>query len=137
MGLNIVQGFMQEGESTVGIIGEWESPATQVEFLESANLAFPQGIQNKFLYGRETIKKVAICSGSGASGIEEAMALGCDAFVTGEVKEAVPIQIEEAEFNLISAGHYRTEVFGVRALAQKINENLGIPAKFVDLDNPI
>lgn len=137
MGLNIVQGFMQEGESTVGIIGEWESPATQVEFLESADIAFPQGIQNSFLYGSESIKRVAICSGSGASGIEEAIALGCDAFVTGEIKESVPILVEEAGFNLISAGHYRSEVFGVRALAQKIGENLQIPAKFIDLDNPI
>ncbi len=137
MGLKIVQGFMQEGEGFVGVVGEWDSPATQVEFLESANLAFPRGVQNTLLYGRDTIKRVAICSGSGASGIEEAMALGCDAFVTGEIKEAVPILVEEAGFNLISAGHYRTEVFGVRALAQKIAENLQISAHFVDLDNPV
>lgn len=137
MGLSNIQGFMQEGEASVGIIGEWESPATQVEFLESANIAFPQGIQNQFLFGSDSIKKVAICSGSGASGIEEAMNLGCDAFVTGEIKESVPILVEEAGFNLISAGHHRSEVFGVRALAQKITENLRIPAKFVDVDNPI
>lgn len=137
MGLNVVQGFMQEGEGTVGVIGEWDSPATQVEFLESANIAFPQGVQNKLFYGSDRIKRVAICSGSGASGMDEALALGCDAFVTGEIKEAVPILVEEAKFNLISAGHYRTEVFGVRALAQKIAENLQISAKFVDLDNPV
>ena len=80
---------------------------------------------------------MAICSGSGASGIEEALKLGCDAFVTGEIKESVPILVEEAGFNLISVGHHRSEVFGVRALAQKIEENLRIPAKFVDIDNPI
>lgn len=137
MGLNVVQGFMQEGEGTVGVIGEWDSPATQVEFLESANIAFPLGVQNKLFYGSDRIKRVAICSGSGASGMDEALALGCDAFVTGEIKEAVPILVEEAKFNLISAGHYRTEVFGVRALAQKITENLQISAKFVDLDNPV
>ncbi|MCQ2088680.1 MAG: Nif3-like dinuclear metal center hexameric protein [Fibrobacter sp.] len=137
MGLNVVQGFMQEGEGTVGVIGEWDSPATQVEFLESANIAFPLGVQNKLFYGSDRIKRVAICSGSGASGMDEALALGCDAFVTGEIKEAVPILVEEAKFNLISAGHYRTEVFGVRALAQKIAENLQISAKFVDLDNPV
>jgi len=137
MGLNVVQGFMQEGEGTVGVIGEWDSPATQIEFLESANIAFPLGVQNKLFYGSDRIKRVAICSGSGASGMDEALALGCDAFVTGEIKEAVPILVEEAKFNLISAGHYRTEVFGVRALAQKIAENLQISAKFVDLDNPV
>ncbi len=137
MGLNIVQGFMQEGDATVGVIGEWDSPAKQMEFLESADMAFSQGVQNSFMFGSEEIKKVAICSGSGASGIEEALKLGCDAFVTGEIKESVPILVEEAGFNLISVGHHRSEVFGVRALAQKIEENLRIPAKFVDIDNPI
>ncbi|MCF0221006.1 MAG: Nif3-like dinuclear metal center hexameric protein [Fibrobacter sp.] len=137
MGLNVVRGFMQEGESTVGVVGEWDDPASQKEFLERAEKAFPKGLQNKFLFGSSLVKKVAICSGSGASGIEESMGLGCDAFVTGEIKEAVPIQVEEAGFNLVSAGHYRTEVFGVRALAEKIAQNLQISADFVDLDNPI
>lgn len=137
MGLNIVQGFMQEGDATVGIVGEWESPAKQMEFLESANIAFPQGVQNSFMFGTDEIKRVAICSGSGASGIEEALKLGCDAFVTGEIKESVPILVEESGFNLISVGHHRSEVFGVRALAQKIEENLRISAKFIDVDNPV
>ena len=57
--------------------------------------------------------------------------------MTGEIKENVPIAVEEAGFNLIACGHHRTEVFGVRALAQKITADLGIPAVFVDIDNPI
>jgi putative NIF3 family GTP cyclohydrolase 1 type 2 len=89
------------------------------------------------MFGSDKIRRVAICSGSGASGLEEAIALGCDAFVTGEIKENVPIAVEEAGFNLIACGHHRTEVFGVRALAQKISSDLGIPAVFVDIDNPI
>ena len=94
-------------------------------------------MQQTLLYGSETIRKVAICSGSGASGIEEARALGCDAFITGEIKEAVPILCEELGFNLISCGHHRTEIFGVLNLAHKIQTELDIPAKFVDIDNPI
>ena len=38
---------------------------------------------------------------------------------------------------MIACGHHRTEVFGVRALAEKITADLGIPAVFVDIDNPI
>lgn len=137
LGLKNIEGFLREGEKTIGVVGEWETPATQTEFLESAANAFPYGVQNALMYGSETIKKVAICSGSGASGIEEAMDLGCDAFITGEIKESVPITCEELGFNLISCGHHRTEVFGVHALAEKIQDELKIPAKFVDLDNPV
>lgn len=137
MGLNIVDGFMREGEKFVGWIGEFDGVASQEEFLARAETAFPHGIQNRLMFGSKTIKKVAICSGGGSSGIEEAFSLGCDAFITGEIKESVPITCEELGFNLINCGHHRTEVFGVRALAQKIQEELMIPAKFVDLDNPV
>ena len=49
----------------------------------------------------------------------------------------MPIAVEELGFNLVSAGHHRTEIFGVRALARKIENDLKIPAKFVDIDNPV
>lgn len=137
IGLHHVEGFLHEGEKTIGVVGEWDTSATRAEFLDSVATAFPHGIQHSLMFGSETIKKVAICSGSGASGIEEAMELGCDAFITGEIKESVPITCEELGFNLISCGHHRTEIFGVRALAEKIQDELKIPAKFVDLDNPV
>jgi dinuclear metal center YbgI/SA1388 family protein len=137
LGLKVVEGFMQEGEKCVGQVGEWDAPVSKERFLEIAAQAFPAGVQNSFMFGSDKIRRVAICSGSGASGLEEAIALGCDAFVTGEIKENVPIAVEEASFNLIACGHHRTEVFGVRALAQKITADLGIPAVFVDIDNPI
>ena len=137
LGLKVVEGFMREGEACVGQIGEWDSPVSKEHFLEIVNGAFPAGVQNKFLFGSDEIRRVAVCSGSGASGIEEALDLGCDAFVTGEIKEFVPIAVEEAEFNLVACGHHRTEVFGVRALAEKITADLGIPAVFVNIDNPV
>ncbi len=140
LGLKNLQGFLKDGDmpnSFVGWVGEFESPLSQDEFVSAAEKVFAHGVQNKLFYGSETIKKVAVCSGSGASGMDEAIALGCDAFVTGEIKEAVPIAVEEAGFNMITAGHHRTEIFGVLALASKIRESLQIPAKFIDIDNPV
>lgn len=137
MQMNPVQGFMQEGEKSVGVIAEWDFAISRQEFLDRANAAFEHGVQNAFLFGSEKIKRVGICSGSGASGMDEAIRLGCEAFITGEIKEAVPIACEEGRFNLINCGHHRTEIFGVRALAEKIERELKIPATFVDFDNPI
>ena len=136
-GLNPVGGFMREGERDVGVIAEFSEPMSQSEFLNRAGIAFEHGVQNALMYGKNAIKRVAICSGSGASGIEEAVKLGCDAFITGDIKEAVPILCEEIGFNLISAGHHRTEIFGVRALAEKIQRELNISAEFFDIDNPV
>ena len=137
LGLRVVEGFMLEGDRPVGWIGEFDSPCSQAEFLNRAGRAFEHGVQNALMYGKNAIRRVAICSGSGASGIEEALSLGCDAFVTGDIKESVPILCEELGLNLVSAGHHRTEIFGVRALAQKIQAELGVPANFIDIDNPV
>ena len=137
LGLQKVEGFMREGEKTVGVVGDFAEPVSREAFLARTNKVFEHGVQHELFYGSEIIRKVGICSGSGASGIEEAISLGCDAFVTGEIKEAVPIAVEEFGFNLVSAGHHRTEVFGVRALAEKIQTELEVHAKFVDLDNPV
>ena len=137
MGLKNIEGFMQEGERTIGVVGSFATKTSREALLTSLNAVFEHGVQQTLLYGSETIRKVAICSGSGASGIDEARALGCDAFITGEIKEAVPILCEEFGFNLISCGHHRTEIFGVLNLAHKIQTELDIPAKFVDIDNPV
>lgn len=137
-GLENIEGFLREGERTIGVVGEFEEPVSSEAFEEFACGVFEHGVQHSLMYGKETIKKVAICSGSaGAPAIEEAIALGCDAFVTGEIKEAVPITCEELGFNLLSCGHHRTEIFGVRALSVLIQAELGIPACFVDIDNEV
>ena len=137
LGLKSVGGFMREGERDVGVIAESETPLNREAFAARACKAFPHGVHTALLYGTDEIRRVAICSGAGASGIEEAISLGADAFVTGEIKEPTVIAVEEAGFNVLACGHHHTEVFGVKALAEKITENLGIFAKFVDIDNPI
>ncbi len=138
LGLNPVHEFAYEGMRPIGVIAEWNTAATREEFLDCLNAAFPHGVQNKFFYGSEEIRRVAICSGScSASAIKEAMTMNCDAYVTGSLKEDIPIFCEENNVNLVSCGHHRTEVFGVSALAEKIQAELSIPSKFIDLDNPI
>jgi dinuclear metal center YbgI/SA1388 family protein len=137
LGLVNLEGFMVEGERPVGWVGEFPETLSREDFVVRAGRAFEHGILHKLLFGSENVRKVAICSGSGASGIAEAISLGCDAFITGEIKESVPITVEESRFNLLAAGHHRTEIFGVRALAHKIESELGIPADFVDIDNPV
>lgn len=137
-GLGNIEGFLNVGEKTVGVVGEFAEPVSREGFVDLACGVFEHGVQHTFFYGKEAIRKVAVCSGSAsAHDFEEAAATGCDVFVTGEIKEAVPIAVEELGFNLVAAGHHRTEIFGVRALAQKIQAELGISAKFVDIDNPV
>lgn len=82
--------------------------------------------------GPEEVSRVGVISGAAAGEIENAKALGCDLFITGEPSHAHFHQAFEMGLNVIYAGHYDTETFGVKALAQRIELEFGIPWVFLD-----
>ena len=43
----------------------------------------------------------------------------------------------ENHVHFIAAGHYATEVFGVRRLGELVAERFGVEHRFVDVPNPI
>lgn len=55
------------------------------------------------------VKTVGVVGGSGGDWLEKAAALGCDTFVTADVKYHVFLLAKELDINLIDAGHYNTE----------------------------
>ncbi len=79
------------------------------------------------------IKKVAICTGGGHFGIEDAKKGGCDTFVTGDAKHTSFHLSKELGINLIQAGHYQTEVFGVKALGDALAKKYHLEHQFVDI----
>ena len=87
--------------------------------------------------GPERVRRIGIVSGSAASSLDEAAALGLDAFLTGEPREHVMADARELGVHFIAAGHYATETFGVRALGDWLARRFGIEHVFVDLPNPV
>ena len=79
---------------------------------------------------------VGICTGSGTSGLQDAIDCGCTMFITGEIHESTPIFAQENGIAVIAAGHHRTETFGVSELARWIANLPGMTAEFIDIDNP-
>lgn len=87
--------------------------------------------------GPERVRTLAIVSGAGASYLDDAIALGADAFLTGEPAERVMTQAREGRVHFLAAGHYATETFGVRRLGELLGERFGVEQVFVDVPNPI
>lgn len=83
--------------------------------------------------GPRLVRKVGILSGFGARNIEEAAALGCDTYITGETSHAQYYDALNAGINMIYAGHYTSETVGVQALGQHLQEKFGLEFEFVDL----
>lgn len=55
------------------------------------------------------IRRAAVCSGSGGSFLGDALAKGCDALITGDVKHDVFIDGYNAGIAVFDAGHFHTE----------------------------
>jgi len=78
------------------------------------------------------VGKVGIITGGAGSEVAAVAASGIDTFITGEGPHWSFPMAEELGINLIYAGHYATETFGVRVLAEHLEQKFGINACFLD-----
>lgn len=82
--------------------------------------------------GPELTQRVGVVTGGGASAIHAAIEDGVDTFITGEGAHHTYFDAMEGGVNLILAGHYATETWGVRALGAHLEEQFGLPWQFID-----
>lgn len=82
--------------------------------------------------GPESLRRVAVVTGSGGSFVEEAARAGYDALVTGEGSHHTYVDATELGLNLYYGGHYATETWGVKALAAHVEERFDLPWTFID-----
>jgi dinuclear metal center YbgI/SA1388 family protein len=90
-----------------------------------------------FWDGPDPVRTIGIVSGAASGHLDDAIALGLDAFMTGEPAERVMAQAAESAIHFIAAGHYATETFGIRAVGAHLVERFGVDHVFVDVPNPI
>ncbi|MGZ6709449.1 MAG: Nif3-like dinuclear metal center hexameric protein [Solirubrobacteraceae bacterium] len=90
-----------------------------------------------FLDGPRPVRSIGIVSGGGADNLDDAIAAGLDAFLTGEPAERSMLRARESGVHFIAAGHYATETFGVRALGDVLAAEFGVRHEFIDVPNPI
>lgn len=83
------------------------------------------------------IRRIGWCTGAAQDLIEEAAAIGCDCFISGEVSERTFHQAKELGITYFACGHHATERFGVRALGEQIATETDIDVTFIDIDNPV
>jgi dinuclear metal center YbgI/SA1388 family protein len=87
--------------------------------------------------GDPTIRRIAWCTGAAQGYFDAAIALGVDAFLTGEISEQNVHTAQETGVAFIAAGHHATERYGVQALGAHLADHCGIEHQFFDLENPV
>lgn len=124
------------GEQDMGWIGRAAAPTTLAALAASIGAALqraPQVIGD----GARPVSRIAWCSGGAQGYFEQAIALGADVYMSGEISEQTVHLARESGVAYIAAGHHATERYGVQALAAHVAESFGIECEFVDIDNPV
>jgi len=131
-------GFIRDGAMNAEGVGDYGHLETALSVDELSQL-MQQSLNRKptaVTGGGHSIKTVAWCTGGAQSYIGQAVALGVDAFVSGEISEQTTHEARENGIHYFAAGHHATERYGAPALAAHLAEQFGIAHEFIDIDNP-
>lgn len=105
----------------LGRIITLKQPSTLSEFAQKAKKALDCEVVRYSTNYLGSIQKIAICSGSGASMLED-LEGKCDCFLTGDIKHDRWYKAEELHIALLDCGHYHTEVIMIPYAAEKFRK---------------
>ena len=135
LGLRRLQPFGRYHGASIGYRGTLPAPLSYAAFQKRAwRVLGRTGASMDF--GPARVRSAAVVSGGAAGMIAEAAAAGVDVFVSGEPKLTAWHLAQEHGLNALFGGHYATEVFGVKAVAERLAARFGVDAGFADLAVP-
>jgi dinuclear metal center YbgI/SA1388 family protein len=115
----------------IGFGGDLPLPLSRVDL--AAHCEKRLGAPVRLLaFGAETVRTLAVVSGGAADLAPQAAREGYGAYLTGETSHSAYHPAREARMNLLFAGHYATETWGVRALGEHLVRRFGLEVFFCD-----
>jgi dinuclear metal center YbgI/SA1388 family protein len=113
----------QNQDEGAGRIGELENPMEEKDFLALVKKTFNCQVIRHTALQNKSIKKVALCGGSGSFLLKEAKHQGADVFITGDFKYH---EFFDAENEIIIAdiGHFESEQFTTNLLGELLTEKM-------------
>ena len=134
LGLEETEAFGHVGGVPIGRQGTASDPVTTGELRDALADALPveESDVRVIDHGPAELENVAIVTGAGADFLREAKAEGIDALVTGEGKQKLYHEAQEAGISIFLAGHYATETVGVQSV-QSLVEEWDLETTFIDV----
>ena len=116
----------------IGFKGVLSEPMTLDGIVDT--LEFDREVCNAILdFGPDTISSVGIVSGGATHEISQAVDERLDLYITGESSHELYHFCLEENIHLLAGGHYQTETFGVKSLAEMLNSETDVDAQFIDI----
>lgn len=135
LGLITESGLDPQERRPVGNVGRLAQPCSAQAFaatIESALGRAPLLVEG----GDHPISRVAWCTGGAQGYIEKAVAMGADAYISGEISEQTTHVARECGIHYFAAGHHATERYGAHAVGDHLAAKFQLNHEFVDIDNP-
>jgi len=118
--LQNVSAFDQNGLGRIGMRNK-ETPAAMANFVEFVKTQLAVDALRCYDAGRP-VERIAVLGGSGGENVEAASKLGCDTYITSDVKHSQYLEAISCGINLIDAGHFKTEDVVIPVLVQQLSE---------------
>ncbi|MCF6174244.1 MAG: Nif3-like dinuclear metal center hexameric protein [Victivallaceae bacterium] len=133
LGLENQTMFAKYCEVEIGVIGELPELLTPQEIADSLDAGL-DGESIVFGDAAKSVSKIGIISGgAGYEGINEAIKLGLDCFITGEVGHSSYHLIKESGMPVVALGHYSSEKPGVIKSMELIQAKFNVECEFIDI----
>lgn len=136
LGLVNRSGFCLYHDTQIGVQGTLPTPLSFEALGNLVKSLTPGGAFHALPLGNETVKTVGIVSGGAADEVVQAIDAGLDVYLTGEMNLQAYHAAKAGNINIIAAGHYATERFGVKAVGELLNRDFKIPWNFINFDLP-
>lgn len=129
--LENIQPFARYRGMEIGYFGALSAPAS-LDALCAA--LFPDGHKPRDLlpFGPKHISSVGIVSGGAADEVHQAIGLGLDLFITGEITHEIYHPALENGISVIACGHYYSETVGPRLVSARLAKETGMDTVFID-----
>lgn len=112
----------EDPSTGLGVIGMAKTPVPRMEFLRKVKETFNVGALRYSALSRHlVVRKVALCGGSGAGFIKDALAKDADIYISGDIKYH-DFTSYGLDIIIADIGHYESELCSRRILSRIIRE---------------
>lgn len=121
--LRVLEPRADRPEAGFGVVGELPEAAPLEEYLRRIKETLKVGAVRHSAPVKRTVKRVALCTGAGASLMGEARAAGCDLYITADLKYN-DFMTPDGAFVVADVGHFESEYCAIDILFDVFRKNL-------------
>lgn len=122
-GLQVLEPADADGRVGFGVVGDLPELMPTEEFMRLLGRELGVRVIRHSAFAGESVRRVAVCTGAGASLIGRARAAGADVYVTADLKYN-DFMTPDGALTVADVGHFESEYCAIRLLFDILSENL-------------